>query len=359
MDGKINPVGQVSFAVLICAVAAGLLWLVYYLMRDKLIGRIKYERSFDEKGVFEGESCIFTETITNTGFMPLFGVRVESYFYKDLELDGMTVPSTEIMQYAESRFTLLPYMQIKRSHTVKCLKRGFYAFEAANLIFFGKEKFYTSPTEIYVYPKLVPLEIKSPAISSLQGDYTSRNRLIPDPFNQNGIRDYLPGDSFSMINFKATARSISGIKVNNYNFSSSRTVLVFLNFQINPEQTVPTETFNSRMENGLAYAASMISEALENGNRVGFAANCTLVTGEKAICVSPQSSRVHLTSILQEMAMARIAEGVSFCSLLDRCVGGTVSETEIYILSTFENDEVLKRVDIFRKQGNSVQFILL
>ncbi len=360
-----NINGIIAAAITVISVCAVLLviflvlLIVYYSARDKIMQNISYERSFSEDGVFEGESCVLTETISNKGFLPLFGVIVESYFYKDLELDGIVCPQTEALLYNESRFNLLPYMQIKRRHNVKCLKRGFYALESANIVFFKSEKLVTAGTDIYVYPKIVPIKENMYATGALQGDYTASRRLIPDPFNMSGIREYLPGDSFNMINFKATAKSAYSIKVNNYDYSSSRTVAIYMNFQMDPENTLPTDIFEAMMERGLSYVSALVRTALDSGSRVGYTANCNLVTGERFVSFAPANSRIHLIDILREMAMTRISEGVSFISLLDQAVADSVTESEIYIVTSFVNEEISERASRLVRQGNTVRIVEL
>jgi hypothetical protein len=59
--------------------------------------------------------------------------------------------------------------------------------------------------------------------------------------------------------------------------------MVYLNFQQPPEMAMHDKVYERFMERGLSYAAALLREAFTFGYRAGFAANCTLVSGEKYI----------------------------------------------------------------------------
>ena len=86
------------------------------LFRSRRLSRIVYERCFSEEGVYEGDEVELIETVRNTGFFPLLGVDIESYFYNELDLEEYEPDPGSTMQYVISRFNLWPYMQIRRHH---------------------------------------------------------------------------------------------------------------------------------------------------------------------------------------------------------------------------------------------------
>lgn len=338
-----------------------LLFIISMALRGRTIARLQYRREFSEKGVYESEHVYLIETIYNRSFLPVFFVNVEAYLYNSLELEGYKKDPKKPMQYFTSRFHLLPFMKIRRRHLIKCAKRGYYALETADIYYNRKVRYLSAPAEIYVYPRVLPVDRVIKPTSNLQGDSITARRMIYDPFSLNGIRNYMFGDPFNSINFKATARSgalgTAGIKVNQRDFCSSRNLLVYLNFQLDVKFPVPTAEYERMMELGLSYASALIREASYNGYRAGFAANCVLVSGETAIRYPIESGDLHLEGILREMAKVRASVGVSFLSMLEEDVKNCLHDTEIYILTPYENNMIDTYIRNFQLLGNSVTLI--
>ena len=339
------------------------LYLIYYSLRGKLIQKLVYTREFSEEGAYESEYVTMTETIWNKSFLPLFFIDVESYIYNGLRLDSAEYDPKKAMQYFQSRFHLLPFMRIKRKHTVKCLKRGYYVLETVDIFYHKTVRYLSAHAELYVYPKVIPLgEIIKPS-SMQQGESITTRRIIYDPFTLNGIRDYMSGDPFNSINFKATARSgalgISGIRVNKRDYCSSRTIMVYLNFQTDIDNPIPTSSYEPMIDRGLSYASALIRDAAYSGYRAGFAANCVLMTGETEIRFPVEHGDLHLKAILKEMAKVRPSVGVSFMSLLDADIKRGMSDTEIYVITPYISDDVAKQMYDFRNQGNYIHVIKL
>lgn len=342
-----------------------ILFYIGKLLRERAIAKLEYSREFSEKGVYETDHVYLIETIRNRSILPVFFVNVEAYVYNALEIDGyIRDPKKPApMQYFTSRFHLLPFMKIRRRHLIKCAKRGYYVLETADIYYGKKVRYLSAPAEIYVYPRVVPIDKVLKPTSHLFGDSATTRRMIYDPFSFSGIRNYMSGDPFNIINFKATARSgslgLDGIRVNKRDYCSSRNLLVYLNFQLDVDFPVPTGEYERMMELGLSYASALIREASYNGYRAGFAANCVLVTGETSIRYPIESGDLHLEAILREMAKVRPRVGISFLSLLEEDIKNVLHDTEIYILTPFETKMVDDYIRNFELLGNSVTLIKL
>ena len=337
--------------------------LICFALRDRLIAGVTYSREFSEEGVYEGEYVIMTETVTNPSFLPVFFLDVESYFYNGIRLESVPFQPRQAMQYFQSRFHLWPFMQIRRRHKVLCAQRGFYQLETVDVFYSKRVRYISAPAEIYVYPKVVPIGEMPNPISASQGDSITARRLIFDPFSVNGIRKYQFGDPFSTINFKATARSgamgIDAIRVNSRDYCSSRTVMVYLNYQVSVEKPIPTHIYEPMMERGLSHAAALMREAFYGGYRAGFSSNATLVSGENRIYFPIEGGEAHLTEILKDMAKVRISTGISFTAMLSEQLRDGMTETEIFLLTPELTDEAAAILDRYRVQGNTVHVIPL
>ena len=351
------------FGITFLAIAA-IIYLIYFIFRDKLIGNLSYTRYFSEKGSYEGDTVTMTEVIHNKSFLPLFMIKIEYYVYSDLQYDDYPVDRSHEMQYAISKFfIILPYMQVKRKHSIKLLKRGHYTLDTINILYAKRERNTLAPAEIYVYPKLIGIDDLPIPSSSMQGDAYSRQWLIRDPFSVSGVREYRFGDPFNTINFKATAKSamlgVSGLRVNNRDFCSNRNFMIYLNFQTSKDEIMARREYERLMEKGLSYAAALLREAFNFGYRAGFAANCTLITGENQIKFPMTQGAINYEDILIQMAKVRLSDGVSFAALLGNDATGGLCDSEVFILTTYINETMDRTIDTFHRFGNNVSVIML
>ncbi len=342
-----------------------LLRRLYISLRNKRLSNLIYERSFSESGVYEGECVELVETIRNAGFFPLFGVDVESYIYNELELEEYESDGKGGMQYIISRFNLLPYMQIKRRHTVNCVRRGHYRLQVATI--YGKKGPITlnAPAEIYVFPKIMSLDLRNLAASRLQGNLASMRPLYTDPFSFSGIRDYRFGDRLSQVNFKASAKTMyegygySSLKVNVNDFCASRKMMIYIDFHLPMGSKIDGKKYNLMAEQALRFCASIINEAIFGGYAVGLAANCKTYDGELSVRYACESGTPHMIDMLRELASINPVESSSFAALLDRAVSEAMSDTEILIICYDRAQEALLKLSLLERRGNSVQFIVL
>lgn len=363
-EAEKNPLIQ-KLIIAGCIVGAIVLLVVFYIFLSlKYIDRITYKREFSEKGSYEGDELQLIETIANRSFLPFFFIDIEYYIFNELQYDDYEQERDRNMQYTRSRFFIvLPYMQIKRRHTIKLKKRGFYQLDTVTFWYGRKQRRISAPAQVYVYPKLTGIDDLPIPSSSMQGDAFSKQWLIKDPFSVSGIREYRFGDPFNSINFKATAKSgklgFEGIRVNNRDFCSNRNFMVYLNFQTPPEMAMQDRIYEKFMERGLSYAAALLREAFTFGYRAGFAANCTLVSGEKYIRFPMTQGVLHYEEILQQMSLVSMSEGISFAALLQNDILGGLFDSEVFLLTNYMNEALDSVVDNFHRFGNNVSVIML
>lgn len=356
------PVGAI--VGIIIAVLIAILVVVYLILARKYSSRITYKREFSEKGSYEGDELYLIETISNRSFLPFFFIDIEYYIFNELQYDDYVPERERNMQYTRSRFRIiLPYMRIRRKHTIKLKKRGFYQLDSVSIWHGRRERRISAPASVYVYPKMTGIDELPIPSSSMQGDAFSKQWLIKDPFSVSGIREYRFGDPFNSINFKATAKSgkvgFEGIRVNNRDFCSNRNFMIYLNFQSSPDSAIPDKIFERYMERGLSYAAALLREAFEFGYRAGFAANCMLVSGEKFVRFPVTQGVIHYEEILQHMSLVSPSEGISFAALLQNDILGGLCDSEVFLLTTYMNEALDGVVDNFHKFGNNVSVIML
>ncbi len=356
----------IAITVLLIATAViSFLWVLYKRACRSIIGRIIYEREFSEEGVYEDDTVTFTETIYNKSRLPLINVYAESYIYPELELNGCSAKDKKAMQLFQSRYPLiLPYMQIKRKHKVHCTARGLYKLESARLFLPGADRYTDSTAQIYVYPQILDAPTTPMPVGLLMGESVSKRMLIRDPFSMSGIRPYTYGDPPNSINHKATARAYaysasSPLMVNQRDFSSDRTFMIYLNFQCNPAEPIPSHIFNKLMENSLSYCADIIRVAKDNGYKLGLCANCVMADSSVGIQFDIRAGEIHLTEMLRALSEVRIASGMSFPVLLEKDIEKGLSDTEIFLFTTYTDEETENCLYALSMNRNTVNTVIL
>ncbi len=347
-----------------CLFVLGIItWFVYRHMCKKLIGRLEYRREFTQDGVYEGDSVTLIETIYNPSKLPLIKLFAESYFFPDLELTSVTYKDKNEMQLFQSKFSfIMPYMQIRRKHTVICRKRGVYELESAEIFLPGTSRYVDSKARLYVYPKMLAAPATPAPIGILMGESVSRRMLIKDPFTFTGVRQYTFGDPFNQINFKATAKAYAQatqpLRVNALDYCSNRTFMIYINFQTDPKDPIPSAEFNLMMENSMSYTADIIRIMRENGYRLGLRTNSTQNNSNEGLNFPMRSGEIHSKEMLCGMSEVRIASSYSFSTLLQRDLESGISDTEIFIFSIYTDDDIESCIAALERNRNTVNMIV-
>lgn len=351
------------YIVLPCIPVAILLYIGYFKLKARLIAGLVYTREFSEKGVFADDEAEIIETIYNPSIIPVLRIDVESYIHSALRLENHS--EADGMQLIISRFHLPPFTKIVRRHRVKCTRRGYYTMNSACVHLSGirmeSKRYFEFHAELYVYPKMIESGAGSNPVRFMNGNTLTRYPAMRDPFSVVGVRDYTTGDPFNTINFKVTARSNYGgvpiLKVNQYDNCSDRVFMIYINFTPSADGS-EGENYEAIMENGLSLAASFAAEALKNGYKVGFAANCRKVTGALKLSFPIVGGVYHIEEMLREMAEVQIRCGVSFLSLLEEGTKNSIRGTEVFLL-TPSADESIDECVTMLERNNHVTVIAL
>ena len=131
-------------------------------------------------------------------------------------------------------FSVRGHEKITRKLTVDCRRRGYYVINRTSLVahdFLSREAGYCNleqNTHLYVYPGEFPPEGLELPLEKIMGDISTRRFLYEDIFLRRGVRDYVPTDPQSRVNWKASARTGS-LKVNLSDHSAGQSVRILLN----------------------------------------------------------------------------------------------------------------------------------
>jgi uncharacterized protein (DUF58 family) len=164
--------------------------------------------------IYEGESSVLQEVVTNDKWLPLPALEVRIALSSQLAFTGEAADNSKVSDktYKRDVFSFLFHQQVTRSLTFTAQKRGCYELHEADLkgydFFFHELDFaqVSQDTTLYVYPAPVDTRRLDILCTAISGTILVQNQLFPDPFEFAGIREYQPTDPMNRMNWKASLR---------------------------------------------------------------------------------------------------------------------------------------------------------
>lgn len=228
---------------------------------------------FIQPAVYAGSRVQLQEVIDNAKSLPVpvleAGFRIE----KGVSFEEGDNTQTSDYVYKRDVFSLLGKERIIRTHTVECLKRGYYSFSQLSLVTYSNLLHWKYSTQaetdehLYVYARRTDISGILPAIDSILGERETGKRLYEDPFTFAGIRPYTPQDPQKTVNWKATAKT-GNLMVNTYASVQSEEVMVYLD--VSDPLIVKREELT---EESISLAATICSWLLNHNLAVGLCVN--------------------------------------------------------------------------------------
>ncbi|WP_251552113.1 DUF58 domain-containing protein [Neobacillus muris] len=203
-----------------------------------------------------GESLKVLVTIKRKKAFPLFYLFIEDHIQDSLKY---------ARQDRGAKALLFPGMKkvFSYEYRIEELPRGEHFFESVTLKvgdplgLFEKEKIYSGKDRIVVYPAFAEIFYQPLENQYDQGLTASRERVQRDTTMAVGVRDYQPGDRFSWINWKATAKR-NEIMTKEFEQRQSHDVFVAMD-------CVPDKNF----EHIVSFTASLLRAILKKGAQSG------------------------------------------------------------------------------------------
>jgi hypothetical protein len=301
---------------------------------------ITYKRFFDRERAFQGDEIAMVEVIENRKLLPLPWVRIESIIDPALKFFKYTDLRIRYGKYHYSFFNLGPYKRIRRTHHIRCTKRGYYESGIASLtcgdLFPSRDLFSQYPPDgkgILVYP--LPARMSDIPMDCRKwiGDLIVRRWIVPDPFLIRGVRDYAPGDPMNRINWKTSAKQ-NALQVHTMDASADPRLLILLNINGSYDRYPPVMDTDAA-EQGISTAATIASYILSRGMEAGIGVNCPGLP-----YLPPKSGSFQERSVLKLLARAEIEYQISFVKYLDDITADLKGISDLLIISPYTNPKI-------------------
>jgi uncharacterized protein (DUF58 family) len=248
---------------------------------------MQFRRVLSATRVRPGEALFITYQIENHKILPVPWLEVEDELAVEVAMpNAPTHPSYKPgRQLFISSFSLWGNQRVSRRYRLVPEARGVWRFgptflRAGDPFGFLERDIRVMPQNgsqlLTVLPIVAPLTRMGLPAHNPFGDLAAQQRLIEDPSQIIGTRDYQPGDPLRRVHWKATARSHT-LQSKVYPFTTTHTLAIFLDIHTsaNPAQGFVTALF----ELGIAATASIASWGNAHQYAVGLFSNGLPISG--------------------------------------------------------------------------------
>lgn len=326
---------------------------------SRCFNKVTTDIKFKNNGVFEGEVTELKEKIYNKKILPLWWLTAKYKISRNIEFQEKKNINQGNDNYRQDFFSIGAYEKVNKTFKIVGAKRGYYTIDEVELHsgdLFGLYKLmatFECNANIHVYPKLIEKNELRFNFNSLNGEILAKRNIMEDPFQLRGIREYQPFDTMKMVNWSASAKT-GELKVNEYDFTASQEIIIFLN----------VEKYNAwdkdiLVEKGISLAASMVTELIEQGMKVGLCSNgVDMLTGEK-ITILPSAGvnqNIRFYESLARLDVKNVSEQLS--ETIQREAMKTSNNKIFIIISHYIGESLKAQVSVLRRKSNLIKWIV-
>ncbi|MCG1024058.1 DUF58 domain-containing protein [Sutcliffiella horikoshii] len=213
-------------------------------------------RTINQEKYRAGDRLVGTITLRRTVPVPLAFLLVEEVLPNNLLFCQQTKQAKRILfPWFKSTVTI--------QYALDRLPRGEHTLTGIRLVtgdFLGlveKERVIELDRHFLVYPNYVEMTYRQHENKFDQGSTSSRMKMVRDTSMTVGVREYQPGDRFSWIDWKASARR-NDIMTKEFEQQQSHDVMLFLD-----------RSQSASFESVVSYSAALTKAILKYGSQVG------------------------------------------------------------------------------------------
>jgi uncharacterized protein (DUF58 family) len=311
--------------------------LSFYSLNELEVTRVVPKTDYNAR-----ESLKVVVTVKRARSFPLFYLLIEDHLDDTLKYAP---------QPKKPKALLLPGLkkELSYEYIIEELPRGEHFFDSFTLRIgdplglFEKEKKFTMDGRIVVYPAYTELLYRSFENQYDQGLTASRERVQRDTSMATGVRDYQPGDRFSWINWKASAKR-NVLMTKEFEQRQSHDVFVVMD-------CVPDKHF----EPVVSFTASLVRSVLKRGAQTGL----LTISNERA-SFPIRGGEQHLQQLFYHLAKIEAKCISPFEKVLDTD-GLFIQQTVSFMLVTAQITKPLieKASFLGQRKGGSITLFLI
>ncbi|WP_044893080.1 DUF58 domain-containing protein [Bacillus alveayuensis] len=359
MKKKIHLTGRVLFLVILIAVLFSyamfqggfVSWFLFYSFLPFAlyslciafypIRTFSVQRQFNQEQFHVGETLTAALKIRTRFFFPIMHLMIEDVLPKSLQ---------KCQQCKPSKILLTPLFKTAFSYEyiLEHIPRGEHQFSTVRIKltdFFGlieKEASFQVENSILVYPRYVKMVYRKVGQRFEQGVAVSHIQLHRDTTMAVGIRDYQPGDRFSWINWKASARK-NGLMTKEFEERQSEDIIIFLD-------RTPSLFF----EEIVTFTASLVRTMMKRGVQTGLVS-----VGRDRVIFPARNGEAHLQELFYHLAKVQCDSEWSFARIIHKEIAHwNAAFSFCYITSSVDKELAASLESLAVKNVNVIVFIV-
>ena len=309
--------------------------LSFYPLNELEITRILPKNEFNA-----GEKLKVTVNLKRVNAFPLFFLLIEDHVNEPLKSAQQRITKALILPGMKKEFSY--------EYSIDQLPRGEHSFHSFTLKIgdplglFEKEKTFDQEGKIIVYPAYTELFYQLFENQFDQGLTASRERVQRDTSMAVGVRAYQPGDRFSWINWKASAKR-NELMTREFEQRQSHDVIVLMDCA--PDK---------RFEAVVSFTASLVRAVLKKGAQTG------LVTYSKDRAYFPiNGGEGHLRQLFYHLAKIEAKSLKSFEKVIET-EGLFIQQSVSFLLVTAQlTKPLLEKASFLGQRKGSITLFLI
>lgn len=247
------------------------------------LNEFELERSLPKQDFTAGETLTVKLTIRRKSRFPLAYLIIEDHLASTMNT----------LEKRQAKRMIFPWFKREYSfqYQIDKLPRGEHHFDSyllktGDLLgLVEKEKNFSSENRIVVYPAYSEFFYRPLENAFDQGSAVSRQRVQRDTSMAVGVRDYQPGDRFSWINWKASAKR-NEMMTKEFEQRQSTDVYLVMDCATDPH-----------FEATVSFTASLVASILKKGAQTGF-----LTVSKERVAFPIRGGELQLQSLLYHLA---------------------------------------------------------
>lgn len=310
--------------------------LALYPMKD-----IQITRKTNQSEYTAGEEFVASITIKRKIPFPLIYLIIEDQLPTRLE---------KSIQLKPSKVMLFPWFkkEITYQYSLKSISRGEHQFEGIRVKLgdlFGlieKENFIQVRDYFLIYPQYVDMVYRQLESRFEQGSTSSNVKLQRETAIAIGVREYKPGDRFSWIDWKASARK-NDILTKEFEQQQSHDVFIFMD-----------RTKSDQFEQLVIFTASIVRAILKKGAQISFVS-----VGEEESIYPLRSGETQQQQISYHLAKVKDDSVTPFSQIVETKIKQLHQPVTFLLVANYLNSSMataLQRIQL--RHANLLLFIV-
>ncbi|MGV3488227.1 MAG: DUF58 domain-containing protein [Tuberibacillus sp.] len=315
--------------------------VVFYSLND-----IKIERVIEKDELYADEPLNVKITLTRRTPFPLFYLLIE-----DHAPENMLKRHTKMNRETTKKLISLGFHKsVTFEYNINGMPRGEYRFRQVTVKtgdifgFVQKQKTFKVEQNVLVYPKIISPRKWLPLDLSQGGRHRAKKNFEYDLTSISSIRDYIPGDRLSWLDWKATAR-VNKLVTKQFEFPLNKDIVIIL------DRTSDNTNENvNDFERAVSLAASLSDRALRTGSSVGFGS-----LGKETTWVTMQDQAYQKWVILHHLASAEQDGLMDSSYAFHKYVRQFSQQTTIVYLTTYLSERSVLLFNDLMSRGLAVE----